>query len=133
MRFDWPIPFEIPDSVWSRSGAQTWQSVGVAFAASPYRSPKSETPHPEFPIEIVPIAAVTAPVRDAGTPLFVDHRLLDVLQAIVRGETLPAMLGQRCADHAENPVEVIDGMHRFYASAAVGFTHVPVAIRRFIS
>jgi hypothetical protein len=52
-----------------------------------------------------------------------------VLRGIVRGDLLPTMpVHQR---PGESLFRVVDGLHRFYASKALGFTHLPVSVVRY--
>ena len=131
MHFSHPAPFEIPDAVWAAAGAQGARPAAQCYVASAYRDALSGNPHYDLPVECVPLDLIVPPVRTGGAPWFVDERLLRSLHGMVAGEAVPAVLGQRPNDDPAALVEIVDGMHRFYASAALGFTHLPVAIRPY--
>lgn len=131
MRFSSPIPFEIPDDVWSAAGAHRWIVDSASYRGSPYRDAISGREHPDIAIDLVPIGRIVAPQSAGASRFLVPDRLLSVLRAIVDGGTLPAVLGQRRNDDPAAEVELVDGAHRFFASAALGLTHLPVAIRPY--
>ena len=130
MHFTHPAPFEIPDEVWTAAGAPGWRPAARCYVASAYRDAVTDNPHDSLALGCVPLVLIVPPLRAGGAPGFVDKRMLRALGGMVAGEPIPAVLGQRLSDDPGALVQVVDGMHRFYASAALGFTHVPVAIRR---
>jgi hypothetical protein len=131
MHFALPIPFDIPDAIWHAAGIAAWQPSAPAYFATAYRDALSDKPHEDLPIELVPIGRIAPPQNNGVARFLVDDRLLLVLQGFAAGVRLPAVLGQRPGDDPAADVQLVDGAHRFYASAAAGFTHLPVAIRPF--
>ena len=131
VHFAHPIPFDIPDSVWLAAGAQGWRPAAQSYVACAYRSPRSEIPQLDLAIEWLSLDQVVPPVRNGGAPGFVDWRMLRALRGMKAGDPVPAVLGQRRDDYSAALVPILDGMHRFYASAALGFTHLPVAIQPY--
>jgi len=129
MKFTRPVPFEIPDDVWQAAVGSAPRVAIDHFAHTFYRFHEGP-PHIDVPVELVPIDDIVPPIRDAGTPMFIADRLPRLLRAILVGDTLPAVLGQPTAPGAAHRLEIIDGFHRFYASAALGCSHVPVAVRQ---
>ena len=55
--------------------------------------------------------------------------MIDILRGIREDQPLPA-IGVAPLERANEPfsLRVYEGLHRFYASAAVGFTHVPAFV-----
>lgn len=131
MRFETPIPFDIPDKLWAALAADGWHPSVPQYTASAYRNGRDKI-HDDLTIECVALDQIVPPVRTSGLPWFNDERLLRALQGMVAGETIPAVLGQRRNDDPTTRVQLVDGMHRFYASAALGFTHLPVAIQPWL-
>lgn len=131
VHFPHPIPFDISDAVWTAAGAQGWLPAARCYVASAYRDALSGKPHDDLAVECVPLELIVPPLRTGGTPWFVDERLLRALRGMLAGEPVPAVLGQRPNDDPASFVQIVDGMHRFYASAGLGFTHLPVAIRPY--
>ena len=129
MHFALPIPFDIPDDIWHAAGIAAWQPSAPAYFATAYRDALSNRPHEDLPIELVPIGHSAPPQNNGVARFLVDDRPLVVLQAFATGVPLPAVLGQRPGDDPAADVQLVDGAHRFYAPAAAGFTHLPVAIR----
>ncbi|RTL22984.1 MAG: hypothetical protein EKK52_04930 [Burkholderiales bacterium] len=131
MRFALPIPFDIPDDIWHAAGIAAWQPSARAYSATAYRDAISGRPHEDLPIELVPIGRIEPPRNNGVARFLANDRLLRVLQGFVEGVPLPAVLGQRPGDDPTTDIQLVDGAHRFYASAAAGFTCLPVAIRPF--
>jgi hypothetical protein len=129
VHFSHPALFDIPDSVWTAAGTRGWRPATQSYVASAYRDALSGNPHEDLPVKCVPLDLIVPPVRTGGAPWFVDERMLRALHGMVAGDPVPAVLGQRENDDPAALVQIVDGMHRFYASAALGFTHLPVAIR----
>jgi ParB-like chromosome segregation protein Spo0J len=94
-----------------------------------YREPDGSH-HSELPVELVPFDDITPPARSDGTAAFVGARIVSVLRAILVRDTLPAVLWQPAAPGAPQHIEIVDGLHRCYASAALGCPRLPVAVRR---
>ncbi len=131
MRFALPIPFDIPDDIWHAAGIAAWQPSAAAYFATAYRDALSDRPHENLPIELVPIDRIAPPQNNGVARFLVDDRVLVILQGFVARVPLPAVLGQRPGDDPADDVQLVDGAHRFFTSAAAGFTHLPVAIRPF--
>ncbi len=127
--FSHPTPFDIPDAMWTAAGAPGWRPTARCYVASAYRDAVTDNPHDDLAVEYVLLDLIVPPVRSGGAPWFVDERMLRALRGMVAGEPIPAVLGQRPNDDPGALVQIVDGMHRFYASAALGFTHLPVAVR----
>ena len=129
-----PLCFEIPDKWWIVSGAAGFTPSSPSYRGTGY-SIESES--------LVPLAEVAPLLRKPG--LSRDHHgfrreggfdgtglggMLDVLQAIVTGTHLPLVAVRPVRGiSAEGFTYVIrDGFHRFYASHALGFTHLPCSV-----
>jgi hypothetical protein len=96
-------------------------SSAPAYFATAYRDAHSDRPHEDRPIELVSIGRIAPPQNNGVARFLVDDRLLLVLQGFAAGVPLPAVLGQRPGDDPAADVQLVDGAHRFYASAAAGF------------
>jgi hypothetical protein len=120
-----PLCFEIPDAWISESGIHDFVPNTWTYCAA------------EAPMErqslVVPIADVQLPVRCPGVTLdtngFSRDRFLTAARAIVSGRPWPPI---PICSFEERTVEgyrycVVDGYHRFYASIAAGYSHIPAA------
>jgi len=83
--------------------------------------------------DILPIDEIVPPERKAALQGFASNglnreRMISVLQALHQDMALPPVqVREITADGGEaRQFEVYDGFHRFYASVAVGFSHLPV-------
>jgi len=109
--------FEIPDEWWSAAGMSGFTPRRPAYRASA---------HPTLATRVLAIDQIR-PFRDApGVTDFNRDRMLGVLNAIRRHQALPPIEVDRFTHRLH------DGLHRFHASIAVGFAHVPAAIGSFI-
>jgi hypothetical protein len=133
MRFALPIPFDIPDDIWHATGMAGWKPYASSYNAVAYRDAQTEQPYEDLRIEIVPLDRVEPPQNNGVARFLVNDRLRRVLQGFAAGTPLPAVLGQRLNDDSMADIQLVDGAHRFFASVAVGFTHLPVAVRPFWS
>jgi hypothetical protein len=140
--------FEIPDACWQASGAAGYVRTESAFAALPgvkklweqLTSRSGETIQSiHCPTQVVPLIYVAPPGRElapsgpvAGTPGFDEMRMTRVLQAICSGVALPPIEVWR-GFPGEVRFSPRDGFHRFYASVALGFTMLPVAVFRYVA
>ena len=127
-----PLCFEIPDDWWQRSGAASF-------------SPQTEC----YSWFVVPgaVASVVAPLASVAPMLrlpgverqafgFRDHGLEtekgglpDVLEAMVAGVPLPAVTVCLVRKSREGfSFKLRNGFHRFYASHALRFTHLPCSL-----
>jgi hypothetical protein len=124
MRFPmphFPCEFEIPDAWLSEAGAAGFTPTRSAFRSGPSAMD-------------VLLTAVEPPPRLIGYPLSwrgLDRvRFVRVLKGIVEDVEIEAVpvLPMPFVDLGPSPYEfrIRDGVHRFYASVAMGFSHLPV-------
>jgi hypothetical protein len=123
-----PLMFEIPDKWWEESGA-----AGFKPHDQSYRSTADAG-------EVILALDEIAPLlRRPGVDL--DHHgfrrqggvdggpggMVDVLRAIVSGVRLPPVRVRPIRGTSDEGFGYViqDGCHRFYASHALGFTHLP--------
>jgi hypothetical protein len=117
------VPFEIPDDWWSFAEMDSFSPRGGGFY--PYR--QSEV---TGDIHVVPLADIEPPMRNSGVPPFKKYKMLPVLLAFLSPEcALPPVEVQRSAPSERYRFKVHNGYHRYYASAAVGYTRLPIVIR----
>jgi hypothetical protein len=120
VRFQTPAPgvaFEIPDQWWLFADMAEFTPAGAFY-----------TPN-ESPFDSVDLAEVQPPTRDPGTPLFKKYKLLPVLFAFQSPEcALPLVEVLRLTAPGRYRFVVHNGFHRFYASAAAGYSGLPVRL-----
>ena len=116
-----PCEFEIPDDWLAEAGI-----VGFVPHHPCFRSSEGAM--------LVPLTQVEPPPRFATHPKdwrgFDRARFVSVLTGFVADEVItPVPVVQMPAlelGHSPYAYRVLDGVHRFYASVAAGFTHLPV-------
>lgn len=57
--------------------------------------------------------------------------MTSILRGICTGDALPAIVVDEPPTNEGLRYRVREGFHRYYASAAAGFTHVPVLLRPY--
>jgi len=129
MRFAFPrLPaeFEIPDDWWNDAGI-----TGFMPSVPAYRSTAAVT-------HTIPLLDIEPPFRFPEYPKdfrgFERDRLIRILKGFVADdeiEPVRILILPALADISRPPFKyrVLDGVHRFYASVAAGFEHLPVAAR----
>ena len=120
MRFETPAPgitFDIPNE-WRR------------FADMAGFTPASEFyPPNESPFEALTLAEVQPPVRFDGVPLFKKYKLVPVFFAFQSPEcALPLVQVIELPEPGRYRYAVHNGFHRFYASVAAGYSHLPATV-----
>ena len=128
MWFDYPVRFEIPDAVWLASGAPVGGALGGQYRFTCYVDQDGNA-FEDISVKLIRMEDVQPPRRDEGLQLLHAARLLPLLVAMVKGHQVPAVLGQPTRPGSSHPIELCDGTHRFYACAALGMSHLPVAVR----
>jgi len=122
MQFKTPagIPFDIPDEWWACADMDRFSIGGSQF-------------YPCWPasrgVQIVPLADIEPPTRNAAVPPFKKYKLV------------PVFFGFQSPEAPLPPVEVLpkeppdlyrftvfNGYHRYYASVAVGYASLPVVV-----
>jgi hypothetical protein len=110
--------FHIPDDWWS-------------FCDMPMFIPEGECYNydPEFGRVIIVNINAIKPPRLNEMPVFEKHKMIPVLLAIGNpGGMLPPVEVAPKSLLNGYSLEVLQGIHRFYASIAVGYSHIPVVI-----
>lgn len=127
MRFqmpNFPCEFELPDEWWAEAGMDGFRPSAPAYT-------------PNGPAELVALREIEPPSRFPEHPKdwrgFDRVRLISVLKGIAAGaEIEPVPLRQlpeeAFPDFAPYRFRVRNGVHRFYASIAAGFEHLPAVI-----
>jgi len=120
MRFETPAPgiaFDIPD--------EWWRFADMAG----FRPSSDFYPPNESPFEALALAEVQPPARFEGVPLFKKYKLVPVLFAFQSPEcALPLVQVIELPEPGRYRFAVHNGFHRFYASVAVGFSHLPAKV-----
>jgi hypothetical protein len=124
MRFSmphFPCQFEIPDAWLTEAGANGFTPSRAAFRSGPSA------------VDVL-LTAVEPPPRLIGYPLswrgLDQARFVRVLRGMVADAEIEAVpvMPMPFVDLVRSPYEfrIRDGVHRFYASVAMGFSHLPV-------
>lgn len=113
--------FEIPDGWWAAAGMKDWRPN-----ASHYQEETGSDR--KLSAVVVPLSDVAAPVRDEGLRWFEERRMRSILTGFRDGACLPPIEVFSPSGESDFRFSVRNGFHRFYASVAVGFTHLPVLI-----
>lgn len=113
-------PFEIPDVWWDAGGMLGFTPCARAFSVAPQNADDT--------IVDVPISDVTPPERNSGVQPFNEERMISILSAFRSGTPLPPI---EVNETSAPPYryKVYDGYHRYYASAAAGFSNLAVIVR----
>jgi hypothetical protein len=81
--------------------------------------------------QCIPLAEIEVPLRRSRYPLdangFRHDRMVRLLTGIRDNVSLPAIYIER-ADPDQRPYRVREGVHRYHASLALGFSHVPAEV-----
>jgi hypothetical protein len=109
--------FEIPDDWWIRAGMRGF------LPSRHYFSYEAEPDRP--PTIIVPFSDVEPPTRHPDVPLLFEERTISILSAFRDGVQLPPLWVVEMPS-CPGKYRVHHGCHRYYCSAAVGFSHLPV-------
>lgn len=114
-------PFEIPDNWLTSTGADKFSPNLFAYRSSH---------DPNWPTIVVPVQSVIPPKRNTGIPNFDKTRMISLLDAIVRQTEVPPL--EVCERDAglKAPLILLNGYHRFFASVALGFSMLPVSVRK---
>ncbi len=111
--------FEIPDTWQIKAGVLGWTPSVASYPA---------TADPHYPTIVIPFGFIAPPKRDLGTPWFDETRMVRILQGLRSGILLPPIELHEPPDGSMFRYAVRDGFHRFYAAAALGFTHLPATV-----
>jgi hypothetical protein len=125
MRFTLPEQqgsFEIPDEWWIEAGMPGFTPTSPAYHA---------TPDPD--VVLVAVKDVARPARTVEKDFggFERVRLIKVLAGFVAGQAIPPV---KVHELPQGPFRygLRDGLHRFYASVAAGFDHVPASMATYL-
>ena len=111
-----PRNVEIPDEWWAFCEMDRFVRVSEYF---PYIRSKSPT--------ILSIRDIEPPSRDFGIAMFKKYKLVPVLLAFHSPEcALPPVSVDVYTGKGPYKYSLKNGLHRFYASVAVGFSSIPV-------
>jgi hypothetical protein len=113
------VSFEIPDAWLEEAGMSQFESTNHAF--------NHIDQGPDVIIEVVPISEVAPPSRAAGVEGLRKDRTVSILRGLRTKNSLPAV--EVVEDSSRRyRFTVYHGFHRYYASAAAGFSHLPVTV-----
>jgi hypothetical protein len=121
MRFSTPtnIPFEIPDDWWTFTEMDKFVRTTDYYLYPPEHSG----------IQIKSLAEIEPPTRSAGIPPFRKYKLIPLLLAFQSpAECVLPPIQVLGMDSPPCRFKVYNGFHRYYASVAAGYTHIPVVV-----
>ena len=119
------IEFEIPDKWLAEAGVYQYQRITDAYTAEP------EEEYRSCPMVLLAIADIAPPVRQSGIESFKRDRMIKVLRGLVAGDVIPAIAVHEPRLPSQYHYAVRDGFHRFYASAALGFSKITASVVPF--
>ena len=106
-----------------------WLEEAEAVHFSPTTPAYAALPDATWPVTVVPIPEVAAPVRNPGVVGLHRDRTVSLLRAITSNHPLPPIPVDR--PPGQTRYRLRDGYHRYYISVALGFSHVPVSERPY--
>jgi len=121
------IPFEIPTEWWERTGMSGFVRTADFYEVNPNGPPF-------MVIRVLELAPLWRTPGLAGFSEngFREEKMIPVLRAFRSKIPLPPVevikVNKNSADSRR--YELHDGMHRYYASMAAGFSHLPVIVRQ---
>ena len=111
--------FEIPDEWWIF--AELDQRLASGRRSYAYRNDLHG-------ISLVSIADILPPTRGKTPALLSKHRLVPILLAFANPEVVLPPVRTDVMSAGPYRLSVVDGVHRYYASVAAGFSLIPVMI-----
>lgn len=111
------VRFTIPCEWWIESGMTEFDRVSTAYPTSYLAE-----------IKIITILEIMPPQRFKGVELFKKERMVNILQGFVNCHPIPPIIIHKFPAQNDFIYEVRNGVHRFYASIAAGFTSIPAII-----
>jgi hypothetical protein len=107
------MPFCLEDECWDKAGMDGFEPGEPHY-----------TPLDQESLMIVDLRDIKPRVRKQG---FNRKRLLRILKGYRKQSGIPPIRVAENRDGAQ-PYRLIDGFHRFFSSAAAGFTHIPAVL-----
>ena len=119
MLFTNPVEFEIPTDWWMAAFMHDFRPLGNSYIGIFNSTNANRT---------VSLAEIKPPTRDAGVRWFDCDRMIKILCGIQTGQALPGVHVHEPPSRSKYRYALRDGFHRFYASAAAGFSHIPAEV-----
>jgi len=122
------VEFEIPDVWFQKAGMLNFVRATPSYRSGPHPD------HLDYPMQIVPIGQIKPVRRNPAVTLdfggFAEDRMIRILGGFVLDHNIPP-IKVSVSDELRYVYQVYDGMHRFHASVAAGFTAQPVIIGKW--
>jgi hypothetical protein len=116
------VAFDIPEEWLREAGALGFRATAQSYSGTPHDT------YRDFPLVVVPLRDIEPPGGGLGTPLFDRRRMVSALRALARGAEMTALVLQEWPTDSNYRYALWEGAHRFYASVALGFSHVPASV-----
>jgi hypothetical protein len=114
---------DIPDDWWIETGMHVFHRTTPTYRAEASCGNRIATVH---------FSEVVPPIRNPDVRWFDRERMVRILYGFSNNFALPPIEVHELPDQCSGKYGVRDGFHRFYASAAAGFDHLPVVIFPFL-
>lgn len=118
------LDFIIPDEWWLEAGMDSFVKKSSSY--QPDRSI-----YESMGIEIIPLRLIFPQRRSAGIPDFQYARMLKILKGIRNDSLLPPVFlieSELDIEKLGYKFSLKDGFHRYRASVAAGFSHIPAVV-----
>lgn len=126
MKFKTPsgVEFEIPDDWWNFAEMNDFSACRTTYTHA-----SQESCQPEIETCEVSLGEIEPPMRAEGITQFHKSRMVPILLVFrFPGCALPPVQVRLKTPSDQYRFKVYDGLHRYYASVAAGFTHLPVTV-----
>tara|TARA_B100000683_G_C12357092_1_gene501510 strand:- start:250 stop:636 length:387 start_codon:yes stop_codon:yes gene_type:complete len=114
--------FTIPDQWWHFADMHLQDWRGLRFYPCNPRLTVAE-------VQVLPLILFKPPMRSADKAPFKKSKMLPILFALTSDEaTLPPIEAAPLHGHPEFRYRIINGFHRYYVSAAIGYPSLPAVV-----
>jgi hypothetical protein len=112
---------------WVKISSRWWDAAGMSTFRPTLSAYRGE-PHATLATVILAIEEISVDLRGEGISDFTAERMISVLKAMRLDQPLPPVEVEVDDAWERFPYRLYHGYHRFHASIAVGFSHIPAVI-----
>jgi hypothetical protein len=116
--------FVIPDEWLEVARFREFRAIGNAYNVG---APEVDYPQPGT-LQLIPLSEIEHLTRSIGVGGFIEDRMIPILKGIRRGDRLPPIIVIQLQTPNRFQYRLYHGFHRYHASIAAGFTHIPAFI-----